>query len=538
MKIKSVKLGKVIELPAKFNISKEAYVNPIPGELPMIGIGTPSGKTQFDLTVLSQMRQCGLNIAENILSESSVGISLNNANAVGMKIMVRLPHPHIGNLWIPDPNYPGTYVLSRAMIEKIDPTNSMWTTFYASWINTVNAYYNHDSVGGWMLEDEPSLKDFWVLSQCKEKIQQELLSKNNAPHCLFFVNLLKTRVEESLLVPSWSGGMNNIPSSEMIGFKPITSYDGYVGQFEKLFVPNFYSFDAYPFSGPAIECDSETGAIAESKSGTLKNLKKNLQSFFLTLIYYNKIREEKGVGFWSTVQTCQETTTMSKTLMNGTVVTYQVPKFQDPSLGNIRFQAYCALAFGASGLSFWRFSDDISGSTTHSLAPIAKDGIRSITFDYLKQVLGDLYKYGHIFLNAVKVTPAVTKFIPDSGDMNSERGVIQATPGIKVLTTNSNNELTTPFSFLKSVVVETKGAIVVETKGAIVSEVLTSTTRYLIVVNLENNIRQKISLKFTEYVKDEMNSSLLPMLNDEKSSSDNNEKNYGCTCGSCEFLFF
>lgn len=446
-----------ILLPATMSTIRGSYKNPVEGSIPLMGIGTPNGIQEFSEQVLGDMKQCGINIGQNILSDdSAISKSLDAASKKGMKLMIRRSYIS-PNLTSPLP----------FQVDRVSPSNSHWDSFYSGWVTTVSQYGNKSEVAGWMIADEPALKDFWVLSECKIRIQNALESKGWSKTPLFYVNLFGEtyKVDENL-----SGGLNSIPSYIINGFNKIENYEDYYSQFNALFKPEVNSFDTYP-------CRLNQDGVSLNPNAP------EVIYFYNTLYYYLNQKKTKGIPFWSTVLTCK---------VNG----LNVPQ---PTEETIRYQAFMALVFGAQGLSFWRFCDD--SSTT--CAPLDQNGERSSTFTVLRNVIQDISCCASVFLGNSEVDVYVTnKPFDDSNVAHNIRF-----QNLKYLKFDSSTGiLSTPLSFLKSVMYNGDGLVIGHHKSG--------DWEYIIALNMSFDKAQKVKLSFTQYVTDVTYGSFNPLSGD------------------------
>lgn len=431
-----------ISLPTRMDTVYSPYINPITNNIPLVGIGTPNGTQQFTESVLKEMKDCGLNVAQNILSnDNAILNSLDAAKKTDFKILVRLPLTNLS---------------SSDSISWIYPTSSHWDGLYESWKNAVNKYGQRKEIAGWFIGDEPTLRDFWFYSQCKITIQK-VFKTNNWSDC---PSILTTLLGDSIYPDRLAGGLNSVSSDEISGLNKIRNYNDYYTHFYNLFKPSVNNFDIYPCRPEIKGSEDQTGQNATE-----------IIYFFNTLTYFLTIRKKTGIPFWSTVQTCQES-----------------DLFLAPSKNTIQYQAFIALAFGAQGLSFWRFSDD----SLHSLAPLDKNGNRTSTFFELKEVLKDISYHAGYFIDTTDVEPYVTN-IPNH---NPEKR--QKFEGLNILSFDSTSgELKTPLAFVKNIKVKS------DTAGFVVSKLTYSSgTNAIVVVNMDMEKSQRIRLDFSKYVRD------------------------------------
>lgn len=431
-----------------------------------MAIGTTNGQQSFDTATLQSMKDCGMNLAENMLAENKINESLENAKNVGIKLMVRYASANKLSIYDKDGN------LIDENVDKIEPSNSFWDASVDAYSDIVSTYNNHYAVGGWMISDEPTEVDFWGNGKIKMMIDRigggvHPVFANLLPDWTYEVELEEIKNDKgqvvdrvfkaifwnSAYINTLAGGMNLLPKSWFGNYNPqIKSYTDYLNLFVQLSKPSLLSFDSYIFPG----------ADYYSYSCFLR--------FYRTLTEFYKRRNE--VPFWATVR--------SSNIRNG---------YKSFTKGQLRYECFIPLMFGACGLSFWRFTDD-SGTND---APLTTNGEKTETFYLLKSVIDQIKKHEYVFVGSEVVEAAVSQY-PSICDA-------EFTPNLKKLEFKSDNpvSLTEPFGFLTSLY--TSGI------GVAVSRIKKGETEYLVVANLDADNAQQIKLAFSEYVKNCMNDS-------------------------------
>ena len=559
-----------IVLPDVVVPSFTVYINPVEGEMPLMAIGTPGGATVFDYNTLFRMKECGMNIAENTLRVSSIETSLLNAQSAKMKIMVRLPMPSFAIYKTVEKEIDGEKKkVDEPIVNNlpfVNPNDSKWTDFYNDWENVVATYGSNSSVAGWMVKDEPQIKDFWVVAECIKRIYTKVMeNEDNSSQMFVFNNMLKVKLlsentTSDLLYLTGGmgekyfvtikGEMTEVISHEDIlshfeGYSAITSYKEYLRLFWKLTHTPMFSVDAYPFSGETYSFNKQKSVWEKNVYDTNNNLKRNIEAYFKTLTEYNT----QTRPFWSTVPTTQECYKKTSTGNDGKSVSIWEDRLQIPSLASLRYQAFSSLAFGACGLSFWRFSDEIHEDSGIKWinSPLGIDGNKTPLFDAVKTVVSQIKKFQNIFLNSKEVTPIFLKPLNEStigNNLSSEDFIPRAynTPGVKTLIVDNNGILcdygiidendgeivvrklqrdddkyseynrligdggvrennkeeirTITFSFLKAIKAPSD-------YGCLISRLLTDDKEYLIVLNLDYVDIQPVHIEFTDFVRDE-----------------------------------
>lgn len=387
-----------LALPVTMCPDKEVYVNPTPGEFPMMGCGTPNEVQYFTEDVLKLFKELGMNLAQNILDykedcvnkrEGAIFDSLKNAKAVGIKLMLRICNPkyeiptrgalQTNEMWeltlknavkVVVPSYsegrwnPELYKCWETMIERIYAPKTA-----SNGTNDLTDY--SEQIGGLMLKDEPTLTLFWILGECKNRINDVFERLNVKKRPFFYVNLFKDDFTKKNAGTNLSGNLDIVPNRILGGFEELTDYDSYVDQFTRVFNPPCLSFDAYP---------------EDFRNNTTRNY---TIDFYNSLIAMSKRAMNENLPFWSTVLTSSQS--------DGATIISII------SLHSLRFQAYNAIAFGAQGLSFWRIGqgkETKDGVPTFPDAPISLDGKKTNTFNLVKKLTDQIKKYKHVFLGA------------------------------------------------------------------------------------------------------------------------------------------
>lgn len=477
-------------LPHSVGTWNNGYTNPTPNELPMMGIGTPNGVQSFSKEVLTLFKECGMNIAENILSYSTSAInnyqgaifsSLDNAKEVGIKLMVRilsnkitidLPYdPSDYPLLTPSMVYERWLKTVQAQVKLVSPTNEEWTDkLYSPWellvsriMKPTNGKDYKSAVAGWMFQDEPALSMFWVYSQLKANLQNYYKDNNLGSSYLFYVNLFKDDFTKREAGNRLSGNMNELPNTGIVtGFDRIYEYSSYLDQFVNLFNPEVLSFDAYP---------------EDLRYWGIRN---NTIDFFNSLIAFNKRRIENAIPFWSTV--------LSSSIMDNTTPVCT------PTLASLKYQAYMALAFGAQGLAFWRIGQDnetnADGSPKHPNAPIASDGSKTATFTMVKSLTQQIKKYQDLFINASPIKTRFTAIPPFT--RVAETGVIGIDP-----------------AYIETSNIGIVSQVLYQEAGVLISRFRAPGKYFTVIVNLDPYNTQTIRLKLTNSVYDVTDNSRL-----------------------------
>lgn len=256
---------------------------------------------------------------------------------------------------------------------------------------------------------------------------------------------------------------------------PSRTYREYVEAIDRLFKPEVWSYDFYPF----IKYGGSSTLVVKSK-----------EFFHYLSVFGNKIKQLKTddpkttVYFWAyamvTHHSCKNTATGS--------TIWEQPA---PTLGMLRFAAFNALAYGAKGIAYWRMGYSTgysSGNETLSYhdAPIVcgitGNGLpepvlimKHPTLDYIKAVNSEIQQMKAVFEGTSVIK---CQHIPafDSTNNCTYEGVTQP----------STDE---PY---KDISTEEPGVVV----SHLQKELSTGLMNYLLIVNKDYSNPQKISLYF------------------------------------------
>lgn len=207
-------------------------------------------------------------------------------------------------------------------------------------VNAISKFSNYSNVTGWEIWDEPQFNhigDYQFAIQHPDMGYSELefnqvsfgfgLAKTILKNSLYYFNLavpeLKNRpVKYDPIYWEITGSYNN--------------YRDYLEAIDKLYQPMVWSYDVYPFI----------------IHGTNTEIETLYQHFYESLdIIVNKANETKK-PFWAYCE-C-----ISHKVYNNNELYYTRPI---PTLGELRFEAFSALALGAQGLVFWQVADGPDG---------------------------------------------------------------------------------------------------------------------------------------------------------------------------------
>jgi hypothetical protein len=220
------------------------------------------------------------------------------------------------------------------------------------------------------------------------------------------------------------------------------SYKDYIEQFQTVIQPSFFPY-SWDF-------------LYVLANGTVQ---KGYDQFFLDLEIYSLLALYSGRPFWAFVR-CQ-----AYVKSNG-------GSTPAPTVAQMRFAAFSALAYGAQGIIYDRYRQDPDNSDhTFSLAPIDRAGNKTATWNYVQQVNTDIKALNSVFFETEPVMVRHTGSTQYTGT-----SMLQSAIGpVRKLTSQS--------------------------EGVLVSHLNTKGTDYLVIVNHDVYNTQSITLEFSKYWK-------------------------------------
>lgn len=200
-----------------------------------------------------------------------------------------------------------------------------------------------NSMLGYFIMDEPSALDFPALGKAVKAL------KNYAPDKLAYINLFPNYATLSTL--------DQINSQ--LG---TTSYKEYLERYVNEVKPDFISYDNY-----MVQYSRDLNDQSRAKS------------YFDNLLDVREVGLKNNLPYWIIVSSHQ--------IRNYTTI---------PSLSNMLFQAYTALAAGYTGVTWYQFKQN-----GYNYSPIDSEGNITTTWYYLREVNRQILEVGNI-LNKFK----------------------------------------------------------------------------------------------------------------------------------------
>ncbi len=210
------------------------------------------------------------------------------------------------------------------------------------------------AVAGFFLTDEPGASAFSALGKAVAAV------KKYAPGKLAYINLF----------PGYA--TIGAPDQSQLETKSFTEYlERYVAEVN----PQFISYDDYQ--------------VQYSNDLVMKN---RVTVYFRDLLEVRRVAMKHGLPFWNIVSSNQIR-----------------PFTTIPSPANLRFQAYTTLAAGYSGLTWYTYY-----SRGYGYAPIAPDGEKNVTWNYLRAVNHEVKALGPLMNRLTSTGVYFTKpaFVP------------------------------------------------------------------------------------------------------------------------------
>jgi hypothetical protein len=276
----------------------------------------------------------------------------------------------------------------------------------------INMLKDHPAVAGWFIKDEPKLVELQTIAEKMKKFRT-YDSKN-----MLYVNLL------SIDSPK-----------DFIGDSP----EKYVNDATSLLPLEFLSFDFYP--------------IYIRKGETQRRIN---GLWYKSMEIFAAKAKKQDIPLWTFV--------LSSYYPSNSKIF-----FPEPTLGDMRLQIYCGLAYGSQMLQYYTYTTP--KETTFYNAPIKLDGTKSPTYHKLKLLNQEVKKLSGVFVGAKMIN------VWHTGN--------KLPVGTKALV------LPTHFSTIKT-----------DAGGAIVSHLKNGNRNFLMIVNHSPTENMNLEVKGDSYVKE------------------------------------
>lgn len=215
----------------------------------------------------------------------------------------------------------------------------------------VEEFKGYNSLAAWMFGDEPNAEDIDLWSQC-----DKIIYKLDKSHMVYF---------------------NLSPAPYFNGEK--VELDDYLSLIERKLLPAVWAYDYYPVR----------------KSYSSGEVHVDRKFFHYLKVFAEKSKKTKR-PFWAFLQgqdvTFYQVKDNIRTQRNDEYMPIPTEEF-------LRFEAFCALGYGAQGLAVWNYN--INGSKPneqYSTASIDSAGIKTSVWRAMQKVLHEVKEYNDVFL--------------------------------------------------------------------------------------------------------------------------------------------
>ena len=430
------------------SVSKQPYVSPTPGELPLIAIGknkfsqdgnTPVTTDTLDTVFLEKIKSVGFNAVQAIIGNTdNMDTSIKTCNEWGIKQIARISELKnqqciCSNDKITDADNDPKNIKGESYrhLNSTDESGKLDDDVIAekasegekverrahvignAWLNNVKRIKDEEGCGGYQLCDEPSLRHFPWYAKFKDMMLEEHIdlprSQQDQWGRQVFLNLLPLTSNYLLTSPAGMVGcekgryLSSDTTKGLLTVKGHTDagYSTYLDEFENIFNPGVWCFDNYYLGDQMWSSDMalEPRYFASLDAIRKKSLKTDRPFWATIRCKYHRPEGYENDPF---------------TIWDGAAYI----------LGHVmNLETHCALAGGAKGLMFWSVTRDEPNEGTKNWAPIgfdllgnagSKDDpkaamVETALFKYLEATVEDAKKYGDIFLNSTVRATCVTE---------------------------------------------------------------------------------------------------------------------------------
>lgn len=285
---------------------------------------------------------------------------------------------------------------------------------------------------GFTVRDEPAFEELASLGQKILRIQN-LLNSITSKDTMLYVNLAGTianRVDAT-----------HLASDSVKSLQGNLSYPAYLKKVWDELHPQVWSFDFYPFNYKFDYNVKDGEGQSGWFSGTFNNLENKLTNLYNVMYYHAEQSFHPATGyparpFWAFCMTS------GHILYNTENDTINV-MFPVPTIGQLRLEAFTALAFGAQGIRHWVYAKRSNQSNTIAFltAPVNKQAKKTAIWFTLRQLNNEIQRYSSVFLNAQFVDFGM--FPKQAGVISDETSFISNTCVSSVSVTGGRGVLAT-----------------------------------------------------------------------------------------------
>lgn len=233
----------------------------------------------------------------------------------------------------------------------------------------VERFKDESNLGAFELKDEPTFFTLGIPQYTGTRLdwqEGEIREMYDTIRGIIIRDRLNLMVFMNLAYYEKKGNFGNYPT-----------YLDYLKKIQAAYLPAMWSYDVYP--------------IISKKGATYIDQTK----FYNAFNDFMQIAGLSGRPFWAYCMSMQYVS-----YYNGTL-DYSRPA---PTAGNLRYEAFSALAYGAQGIIYWAYAQTEDNSSEKQLtAPIDRQGRRTDVWFNARQVNSEIARYSDVFLGCTVV---------------------------------------------------------------------------------------------------------------------------------------
>lgn len=234
----------------------------------------------------------------------------------------------------------------------------------------VERFKDESNLGAFELKDEPTFFTLGIPQYTGARLdwqEGEIREMYDTIRGIIIRDRLNLMVFMNLAYYEKKGNFGNYPT-----------YLDYLKKIQAAYLPAMWSYDVYP--------------IISKKGATYIDQTK----FYNAFNDFMQIAGLSGRPFWAYCMSMQYVS-----YYNGTL-DYSRPA---PTAGNLRYEAFSALAYGAQGIIYWAYAQTEDNSSEKQLtAPIDRQGRRTDVWFNARQVNSEIARYSDVFLGCTVVS--------------------------------------------------------------------------------------------------------------------------------------
>lgn len=278
--------------------------------------------------------------------------------------------------------------------------------------NTINRFKNHPALVGYTVMDEPRIHNIKEAKEIMNKFQS-IDSKH-----ISYVNLLAAGAG------AWIGA----------------PFDEYVETVTSELPLQMLSFSYYPIAIFDGKIDRELDPL-----------------WYKSLEVYSQKAKELNIPLWTLALSSRH---------------HHIDRlFPDPTIADLKLQVYSNLAYGSQMMQYYTYWNPLDASSEAGyVAPINKDGRKTILYDRLKSVNEEIIKLSGVFVGAEKIDVWHTGVLPEGTK------ALQLPQAFESLNTGSD--------------------------GAVISLLKNGNRNYLMIVNRSFDKKMTLNIKAKSYVQE------------------------------------